>query len=102
MSAPVRFEPSPVRCLTLVMDVDGEEREVSVPLIQSLPLPVVRELTAARDSVERGNLMFDVLGRYLGEGVVDGLSYQDMVRIGELWKEASEVDVGESAGRADS
>lgn len=102
MSAPVRFEPEPVRCLTLVMDVGGEEREVSVPLIQYLPLPVVRELTKARDNVERGNTMFDILGRYLGDEVMEGLSYQDVARICELWNEASEATVGESAGRAGS
>lgn len=102
MSEPIRFEPAPARALTLVFSTDGGDREVSIPLLQYLPLPMARRLAGAGTAGERGDALIDTVCSYLGDEVASSLTLDDVKRVVQMWRDASEATVGESSGPSES
>ncbi len=103
MGEVVRLERTPVKTLTVVLEVDGKEVEAQIPLMQYLPVKQVMSINEARANPGQATEVFiDLLVHYLGDEVMEAITFEDAGRIISLWKEASEVSVGESSGRPES
>lgn len=100
MGEVVRLERTPLKTLTVVLDVDGKDVDAQIPLMQYLPVKQVMSINEAKADPARATEVFiDLLAYYLGDEVMEALTFEDAGHIISLWKEASEVSVGESSGR---
>lgn len=81
--------------------IDGDKTLYKLPLMQYLPIKVIRDLghISAEDDGEKKNIemldfMIDILDRY-APGLTDNLTQSDMGTIFEAWSDASETNMGE-------
>lgn len=103
MGEVVRLERTPTKALTLVLEVDGADVEAQIPLMQYLPVKEVMAIEQAKAERARVSEVFiELLTRYLGDEIMGAITFDEAGRIISLWKEASEVSLGESSGRPES
>lgn len=83
--------------------IAGREGTVRVPLASSLKVPEamkLNKLSAIEDEAERNDAMFsfgyELMCGYLGQDVVDSLTFEDFTALLEAWNGTGEVTAGES------